>query len=1501
MAALYDSVILVILVLVFIGFVWLQQEPPVAPVGRVAIQKEGFQSSGGSGSGSGSSTIPLPTRTLEMNAAKKIKCNLENVFAKLQCSAYLATNPNAPTVTSVAPASTVPVPSVTITGSINNLSNVATVSGGDLTGVLKPNDMIYFGYMLNMQGPFVVKSVTSTSITFTSKYVGANIYNSVLTYVSSTPPTASPTSTTPVVEISNGDEPKKEVYAFGASPALTLATAATACASFGGTVATYNQLVDAYNSGAHWCWFTLVKDDITGAARVAFPIQTGGTCIGKPAGIAETTGTSSGLACYGVKPPQGTTYSLPGVGILPILNFSNPYNPTATPNDSMIPTLYNSPNKIFGSVRAGTNYITTGNVVLPDTLNIGDTVYIQGNCNKYDTDNGDGTCTAYDCKIGETDMLKDNTCQQYKCRDKTGNQSDHINNNDGTCTVPNEYITCPTPDDIMGNLANRFAPTSYSYSDKYSDYNMYTINIGYMNLEQTKKFVEGQARRRNPSFINYNNCINTDIVKDSVQRIGNTTADEVCKDYYTNITYNATRTDAAKLLDERKPTYSMRLSNNLDIGWANSFVLQTNNTEDTTCKYDRIAIEHTKTQKYWGNVATGLGGWGEIPSGREPDSAESEEYYNVYGMKAGRSYKIPNIDLTIKFNLKNKSYIYDIIKTGTPSTTYPKLPTNPSYKYPKSLGPYYVAANPAIGKLVLKSKTAGDFDTNGKFKSISAGVWKVVTINVSSIAYGNGELYYIDAAKKNIFYLSSLADTTAKPVDVTGDINSKYGSNIYLFNININFRGVSDINNSITVIPSLTNNTITYVKTIKNNFNNAYFPYYRFVSSGWGVSNGIVNGGSSILQLISSKNITFALMQDIIMYNNNLNLSNDEATPPYVQPYNNWYTVGPNPGFTQLSFDGFNMTLMGIKADNSVWYADTNITTAPVWVQVIGTYTLEPNVIQDLGHAGINAGINARNAAAISAATAHFTNVSHSNGKCVGIGIDSKLYYLPTYKTTDGKQDITDGITSPTQVSFDGYAMSVAIVTANGVVYYRTVPDTAANKVSASFGLQNVTINKVAYDTTVTSGSSGSKISLNKKILGCSGGTYGPSCTPCPAGKSSSIGASDCTVCGINMFSHAGSPCYNCPANQYSTTPGATCTPCPANQQSISGQSCTACPARQTSVSGGGCSLCIGGTIGPDGSCSIMGYITSASAMSTNITTSIVEFSPASNTTWVSALTNRLPAGITNAIYTSTGIATITINTGWIGYGYINEYPNSRMYLDSSAYSGVDIQIRANTYFLVIIKIANLTYTANGNPIISGTPFPLMICPTGYCCNAGSYSAKYSDTCNTCSPNTYSSTGASSCTPCAANNTSAAGASSCNVCPNNQTSIGGQACTACPTGTISIGGQACTACPTGTIYVASSGICGIETCPTLSMMKSIPSNLPIAGYLFSSYVQPPPWIYSSVNNGKTCRICMAYLDNSCIGTFVNGISRNCFDVNGEGIVSNLGPTKCCFTSGCVPG
>ena len=532
-----------------------------------------------------------------------------------------------------------------------------------------------------------------------------------------------------------------------------------------------------------------------------------------------------------------------------------------------------------------------------------------------------------------------------------------------------------------------------------------------------------------------------------------------------------------------------------------------------------------------------------------------------------------------------------------------------------------MAANPAIGKLVLKSKTAGDFDTNGKFKSISAGVWKVVTINASSIAYGNGELYYIDAAKKNIFYLSSLADTTAKPVDVTGTISRYAGSsssssgNIYLFNINCNFYSESNAK-SITVIPSTTNNTITYITSSLKDFSttpatsytNSYFPYYRFPgvtpNDDWIVGSGIDSG---LLQVITSNNKAFALTSTSIQYNNDPNLytrqisSTDISTRVSTQ-YFHWASIGPNPGFTQLSFDGFNMTLMGIKADNSVWYADTNITTAPNWTS--GRFYID-------SHSG----------------SVLIKNISHSNGKWVGIATDNNIYYSTSYKyTSDNLINITGNITSPTQVSFDGYAMSVAIVTANGVVYYRTVPDTAANAVSASFGLQNATINKVAYDTTVTSGSSGSKISLNKKILGCSGGTYGPSCTPCtaspgsycPPGSVSAIGTTcpvgyycpggttdkqpctagnycpagaasqkPCTVvagyyCPIDSVSATGYPCpvgYYCPG-------GVTATPCPRGTTSIGGitatssAACTYCPNGTTSSgTGGPCTDCPTGQI----------------------------------------------------------------------------------------------------------------------------------------------------------------------------------------------------------------------------------------------------------------------------------------------------------------------------------
>ena len=272
--------------------------------------------SAGSGSGSGSSSLTGPIATSDVASAKAAVCNLQPYYndntpdnpSGLGCAAYLLANPKATSkwrvnggAANVKSKSSLVIPVTSITASINNLSKEATTST-DLTGQIYVNDMVYFGYLLDVQGPFVVASITPSKITFTKKYIGPNLTNSLISVVS-----------------------------------------------------------------------------------------------------------------------------------------SRPYSSESDPASSTSPvTELGSSTPITGSIYAGTSYITTTNTVLPDTLDIGDLIYIEGDCNQYDTDLGDGTCRAYDCNAGEVDTLKNNECKQYNCRDST-----HVRNAASICTVPAEYAPCP--------------------------------------------------------------------------------------------------------------------------------------------------------------------------------------------------------------------------------------------------------------------------------------------------------------------------------------------------------------------------------------------------------------------------------------------------------------------------------------------------------------------------------------------------------------------------------------------------------------------------------------------------------------------------------------------------------------------------------------------------------------------------------------------------------------------------------------------------------------------------------------------------------------------------------------------------------------------------------------------------------------------------------------------------------------------------------------------------
>ena len=1053
MAALYDSVILVLLILVFIGFVLLQKEPPLPPIIRPRI-KEKFQS-GGSGSGSAGNSL---IRTTEMAAANATICNLQPLYDSLHCAAYIARNGPTPPVldasrlspnelltgrrpttnflTNAEGGSGLTLPSVAITGSITNLGTIVSITGRDPTPFVKPNDMIYFGYMIDVQGPYVVASVASNAITLSKKYVGPNLTNTILSVI----PTAmsgSAGQTTPVLEdVSN---PSPEVYSIGQGEFAQQTQAQAACAGLGGTLATKLQLRSALNNGANWDELGWISDD--GNNKYA-PRQT-------PAPTLYVTTAVSGAAiCYGIKPSAQTAYT-------GYTNSGNPVYPTPFSSTS-----YYDPHRydIVGTVLPGTSYINTKNTKLPYALGIGDLVYLNATCNqytadRYDIDNGDGTCTAYDCKLGEVDLL-DGTCQTYAC--KTGD----TNNGDGTCSTA---IVYQPPVGLPKYEGGFYGQQSYNATTPTSYY--YTVPT------------------------------------------------------YTNIYFTETGQNSG---------------------------------------YGRVIYD---------SEAAGAG--------------------------------VGVMNFSYPKGVLQTPYIYNIIKSGTKSTIYTKNSSNPSYRYPKSLGPYYVAENPAIGKIMIRSKTPGDLDENGKFIDIASTTTSFVMGGVKKISHGKNTLYAITNDDKLIcvpdcISATAVVDITpdwegiviATPIAISYDayattpsisfvndmksrlnppglsFTSSFGRNIFYATSGIQSKpswtqlvGVNtgcDLRTANTI--SVSNGKVYasdflklhYKPSLEACFNETVpliSPALTFVPlpspvdevnterlrlyeigircrairhNEWypGYTGAPTLNSDAELGILYTKastydwgNFSYSQVQ------RNECVPFLTAYPAYVQRVN---TINKQvlDYETEVSFDGTYNTIMILrKSDRSVWYANTSVitgVTAPNWTRLVG--------------------INA-------------VSVSHSNLRCVLIGTDNNLYYFPNYMNVSRTVNIPyTGSGTPIQVSFDGYAMTLVVLNSLGNVFFLNlhIHRYIENKVPP-IGLQNVSISKVAYST----GGSGSKISLNKSVVGCAAGTYGPTCTPCDTGYYSPVGAPNQIPCTAgNLCIQTGQ--VPCPAGTYCPAGATTVLTCTA-------------------------------------------------------------------------------------------------------------------------------------------------------------------------------------------------------------------------------------------------------------------------------------------------------------------------------------------------------------------
>jgi len=1093
MAALYDSLILVLLILVFIGFVFLQKEPPVPPIIRPRI-KETFQS-GGSGSGSGANSL---IRTTEMAAANATICNLQPLYNSLQCATYIARNGPTPPIldpnrlspnelltgrrpttnylTNAEGGSGLTLPSVAITASITNLATTVSITGGDPTPFVKPNDMIYFGYMIDVQGPYVVASVATNAIILTKKYVGPNLTNTILSVIP-TSMSGSASQTTPVLEdVSNpsdsGMEP--EVYSIGQREFSRQLQAQAACVGLGGTLATKAQLTTALSHGANWDELGWISDD--GNNKYS-PRQT-------PTPTLYVAEAGSGAAiCYGLKPSAQTAYS-------GYTNTGNPVYPTPFSSTSY----YDPPRRdIFGTVLPGTSYINTKNKNLPYALGIGDLVYINATCNTYDTDNGDGTCTGYDCRLGEVDLL-DGTCQTYTCKDP----AKETNNGDGTCSTA----------------------VVYQPAIRIPSYDLFSLTWG------------EQVGLATDSSTNYSYSMPT----------------------YDNVTY-------AKPVGNNQYMY-----------------------------------------EYVYNINTKI-----------PDLGRANFSYPKGVLQA--------------------PYSYNIITNGTKASTYRKTSSNPSYKYPKSLGPYYVAENPAIGKIMIRSKTSGDLDANGKIMGITSSTWKLIIIGVSSICYGNGKLYYIDRSKKKIFYVADINNPTSA-VDITGDpswlinryrlntacnninnptdcntdaggiviqrcpagtrpgeaCSNKDPGDVVFSSINVDLQSSATVKN-INVIPSFNTNVPTVdppgVRYLYPTIPTPLYPFTSIQDPTTPISWS--SGGSLyVINQITSNNTTVVLTTTSISYVTGFGT----RTSSYKE-----YAKGT---ISQISYDGIAGTVAGTSSATNVQYGRISLTNSP-------GFDLSPSIVY---------GINPNNTLTLLS----LKYISHSNGYWVGIGgptnnaayPENHIYYgqfviLPSgssFSTVTTLTDITNGIINPVEVAIDGYEMTVVVLNASGGVFFKNITPTSTQNInSTSFlnpasiinpvsiqnkvppiGLQNVSISKVAYST----GGSGSRISLNKSVVGCSAGTYGPTCSPCDTGYYSPIGSTNQIPCtGGNLCIQTGQ--VRCAAGTYcpaGTTTALTCTAgnyCPAGTADpipcTAGNYCPAGATAQTPCTAG--NYCPAGTAAP--------------------------------------------------------------------------------------------------------------------------------------------------------------------------------------------------------------------------------------------------------------------------------------------------------------------------------
>lgn len=1087
--------------------------------GHYMIDKDDVISTGGSGSGKGAAA------TLEAAAAKTAICNLEPYYkdktadnpSGLGCAAYLAANPT-PTSkwkekSKSAPA--VILPSVAITASIENLSNQAMTSG-DTTRWIRVDDLVYFGYITDVQGPYVVASITPTTITFNKRYIGPKLTTSILSVVSSKPFSAARKhSNVPLMT-----PPDNEVYSVGNG--YTKDEAQAKCGSYGATLATMAQLTEALNAGADWCAPGWVSDAATLHYPVTRSLQAG--CGDGFQGIKTKTLTRGAGNCYGVKPANTPN--------TPILPFSQ--------EEWAMP--------ISGSIYAGTSYITTVNTILPENIAIGDLVYIEAPCNVYDTDLGDGTCRAYDCNPGEVDALGNNQCQTYRCRAPIGNQKQHIKNANGTCTVPTEYSPCPK---------------TISSS----------INTGVL-VDESREFntAKGDTETQQPD--------------------GN-----IC-------TYNVGV--------DTTPT-----TQNRDPGWG---LTKSPSDRGATSTWVPVGIERgaPASEQWYRNSP--LVSRETLPTETGPTSP-----WGMLSAQLGLVQAQDALTYSVKQAIVAPSFNYDVIKAGLPSTLVTKPTTNPSYIYPKTIGPYVISFNAALNNIMIKSYTAGDLDGNGKFLPIS-----------SKTPAGTPIKNRIPAlrGRQNIRIYKAVYDSTY--TDGEGSSGSKLSLTKKVVACSIGTYGDS-------CTPCAPGNTTPAIAASTCSICTA--GYY-------------CKGGAPAVQCAAGQMSSAGASS---CTNCVPGTSSSAASPTCTACVAGYYCSGGTP---QVACPAGKSSPASASACTDCQAGYSSVSSGQCLACPIGYSSVSGGLCErcPAGQTSTSGGLCRNCPAGQSSVSGEVCKPCNAGSSSVSGGLctpcpagqSSRSGELcancsrDQFSVSGGLcQNCPAGTSSaagasscsscpPGQSSSPGGPCSTC-----PAGYYCPTGAPATMCPAGSYSsVGSSSCMPCLAGTTSTAGKAsctacpaGYACTGGAAMTACTVGTYAPegssscrfcpagqisvgsynsslgvtqyvSCNTCPAGSFcpgngvtpaqcapgsfSAAGSSSCTRCPVNMFSQSpgNSMCNNCPAGHTSPGGASSCTPCPAGQTSPSGGACSACPAGMMSTPGGECRTCGGGpgTFCPPGS-----------------------------------------------------------------------------------------------------------------------------------------------------------------------------------------------------------------------------------------------------------------------------------------------------------------------------